>query len=73
MSTRSDHLAWCKARAAEYLAIGDARQAWLSFCADMAKHDETKGHDALRLGTMMQHGGMLSTVAQVRDFVQGFN
>jgi hypothetical protein len=40
--TRDEHLAWCKQRAHEYLAIGDIQNAVQSMLSDLQKHDETK-------------------------------
>ena len=38
--TRDQHLAWCKARAREYIEIGEIRQAVTSMMCDLAKHDD---------------------------------
>lgn len=70
---RSQHLAWCKQRAAEYLSAGDVDGAWLSFLSDMQKHDETRDHAALMLGMMQVMGGHLSTVETMRKWIEGFN
>lgn len=74
MSTRDQHLTWCKDRARQCLDREDVDGAWLSFCADMAKHVETKDHPSLNMGTMLKlMTGGLSTVAETRDFINGFN
>lgn len=70
---RDEHLKWAKDRAAEYLAIGAAGDAWTSFCSDMTKHPETAKHDGLHLGTLLNSTGLLSTVVEVREFIRGFN
>ena len=72
-STGAEHLQWCKDRAAQYLAIGDASEAWASFCSDMQKHDETRQHPALLDGTRLRLGGFLSTVDELRAFIAGLN
>lgn len=73
MSTRAEHLQWAKARAAKCLGRGDFEGAWSSFCADMMKHDETRGHSALQIGTMLKFTGGLSSVSSIREFIEGFN
>lgn len=70
---RHEHLSWCKDRALEYVETGDLVQAWVSMCNDLGKHEETVGHLAIELGTMMFVGGHLSTQLQMRDFIEGFN
>jgi hypothetical protein len=40
--TRAEHLAWCKARAHQYLAIGDIMNAVQSMMSDLQKHDEIR-------------------------------
>jgi hypothetical protein len=42
MRTREEHLAWCKARALEYLDQFEIANALTSFMSDMEKHEETK-------------------------------
>lgn len=70
----SDHLAWCKARAEQFLARGDHNGAWDSFVSDMAKHVSTREHPALLLGSAFKFmASGLSTIREVRDFIQGVN
>jgi len=40
--TRSEHIAWCKSRAREYLRRGDPVDAVASMVSDLTKHEETK-------------------------------
>ena len=70
---RQEHLQWCKDRALEYVEDGDVTQAFASFQSDMTKHEETQGHMALELGTMLLVSGNLSTPHQMREWVNGFN
>ena len=70
MSTRAEHLEWCKQRAREYIAAGDYLQAATSMLSDLSKHPETE-----RSG-----GGvcaMLMLTVHDREsasrFVEGFN
>lgn len=70
---RDEHLQWCKDRALEYVKIGDTRQALASMFSDLRKHEETKNHSAIELGTMLMFGGLLETPAEVEKFINGFN
>lgn len=72
MSTRAEHLAWCKQRALEYVDEGDLRQAFNSMVSDLGKHPETRAHPGMHLGLMLQMGGHLATAAQMREHIEGF-
>jgi len=73
MRTRDEHMAWCKARALEYLdaAIPDPGQAVASMLSDLRKHPGTAGVAEGPLGMM----GLLSAtgVHEARRFIEGFN
>ena len=71
-TTRSEHVAWCKQRALEYVNSGDLTNAFNSMCSDLDKHPATAGHAGIMLGTMQLMAGMLKTPAQMRDFIEGF-
>ena len=71
--TRAEHLEWCKQRALEYIDLGDATQAWASMASDLGKHEETRGHGAIKLGTMLIMAGHLSSAHKMRKFILGFN
>lgn len=73
--TRDEHLAWCKARALEYLnrPEPDVSGAVGSLIADLGKHTETAQHFAREMGVLLLMGGHLSTVQQARDFIEGCN
>lgn len=73
MTTRQDHLAWCKQRALEYVEHGDTAGALASMLSDLRKHDETKDHAAIELTGMLMLCGFLSTPADVRHHIEGFN
>ena len=64
---------WCKMRARQYLDNGDVNNAWASMASDLSKHPETANHSGLILGTMQVMGGMLSTVSEMRRFIEDFN
>jgi hypothetical protein len=70
---RKEHLEWCKTRALEYTEIGDLENAWASMASDIRKHEETKNHPAVELGTMLFMSGYLDTKAKMREFILGFN
>jgi hypothetical protein len=71
--TRSEHLQWAKDRALQYCDAGDTTNAFASIQSDMGKHPELERHMALEMGTMLLIGGHLSTPAQMRDWITGFN
>ena len=71
--TRAEHLQWAKDRALEYVDAGDVQNAFASMASDLNKHPETQGHAGLELGMMQLMAGMLSTPAQMRHFIEGFN
>ena len=70
---RQEHLEWCKTRALEYVDAGDVKQAFASFLSDMGKHDETSNHLALEMGMTMLLSGHLSSVEEMRKWIEGFN
>lgn len=72
-ATREEHLAWCKARALEYVDAGDVEQAFTSMVSDMRKHPQTAEHAALELFTSLHFGGHLTTQTAMRWFIKGFN
>ncbi len=67
--TRAEHLAWCKRRALEYLP-DDPDQAFASMASDLSKHDETRGHAAMKLGMMLLVSG---NMPDMRTFIEGVN
>ncbi len=71
---REEHLRWCKDRAIEYIDAGDTQQAFTSMCSDVEKHPETAHHKTTnQLGLMQLTGGMLSTPAEMRKWILGYN
>lgn len=71
--TRAEHLAWCKSRALEYIDKGQINEGLTSMMSDMAKHPETKAPalDQMTVGLMMI--GALSTRAEARRHIEGYN
>jgi hypothetical protein len=71
MTSRQEHLAWCKTRALEYVDEGDLVNAVTSMSSDMGKHPETGvNHSLVQLGMfyVIQHDE-----AGVRRWIEGFN
>lgn len=70
---RSEHLAWCKKRALEYVDAGDTEQAFASMGSDLNKHPDTRGHVGISLGVTLMMAGKLNSPAEMRKFIEGFN
>lgn len=73
MTTREEHLKWCKTRALEYLESGDIHNAIASMMSDLGKHPETQNHPAKGLGVQLQMlpGGLDYDGA--KKYIEGFN
>ena len=71
--TRAEHLQWAKARALEYVEVGDTVNAFASMASNLGKHEGTAGHMAIELGVKLLAIGQLSTPAAMREFINGFN
>jgi hypothetical protein len=72
VTTRAEHLAWCKERALEYVDRGDLQSALASMASDTSKHPETAGHSGNELGLMLMMTGNLSTAAEMRHHIEGY-
>lgn len=70
---RTEHLAWCKARALEYVEAGDLRSAFASMSSDLRKHPETADHSGTELGFLQMMSGGLSTKDEMRRWIEGYN
>ena len=71
--TRTEHLAWCKERALEYVDNNDLKQAFNSIMSDLGKHPETQSHMGIEMGLLMRMRGKLNSLEQMREFINGFN
>lgn len=71
MTTRTEHVEWAKSRAMEYVEAGDPSNALASLFSDLRKHPETTGHAAIELGGMLMLTGQLSTLPEVREWIEG--
>lgn len=67
----AEHVAWCKARALEYVDVGLLDQALASLFSDLRKHPATEDHAAMELGAMLAFAGHMHTGQQVREFIEG--
>lgn len=72
MTTRAEHLAWCKQRALVYADLGDVSQAMASLGSDLNKHPETRNHAAMELMMMLAVNGHLDAPGELRKFIEGF-
>lgn len=70
--TRKEHLEGAKKRALEHIEEGNLNNCWASFVSDLSKHEETRDHAALELGTIMLAGGHLSTKESLEKFINDF-
>lgn len=80
MTTRAEHLAFCKERALRELAYYQIHEpdracanAFASMGSDMSKHPETDCPKLMQLGMTMLMGGMLDTPDAMRRWIEGFN
>lgn len=71
--TREEHVEWCKSRALEYVDRNELVNALASMGSDLDKHEATKDHVAMRLGTQLMISGHLNTPEKMRSFILGFN
>lgn len=65
------HLAWCKARAREYMDKGDYANAFTSMMSDLNKHPDWQGGQLI--GTMMMLYVFDQSPDNVRRIIEGFN
>ncbi len=73
MTTRAEHLAWCKERALEYVERGDLVNAMASFASDMRKHRDTDTDTvAVLLGVEGTRCVMNADAAGMRRLIEGF-
>lgn len=68
MTTRAEHIRWCKKRALEYLP-GQPRGAINSMLSDLGKHEDTVGMQRLAFLLSM---AIEMTPEAVRKWVEGF-
>jgi hypothetical protein len=69
---RTEHLAWCKERAMEYVHQADYKNAVTSMLSDMDKHPETKLNNPF-LTVLGMKAAMSRDHKEVERFILGFN
>ena len=72
MTSRAEHLQWCKDRALEYADRGDVANALASMTSDLRKHPGTKDHDGMELMMMLAIAGQSERPGELRHFIEGF-
>lgn len=72
MTTRTEHLEWCKGRAIECLNTGSIHDAWASMVSDLQNHDETRDHAWIEIGTVQLFSGMTRTKEEMKSLIEGF-
>ena len=75
MTTRAEHLQFCKDRAMEYVKKGDLLNAVTSMMSDLEKHPETSTTQAALgiLGLLAMREARQGDRAGVIRYIQGFN
>lgn len=74
MTTRKEHMQWCKKRALEYVSAGDLMNAVASMTSDLGKHDETKDLANPSKGFLILDGRMKASEGDtqgVKDWITG--
>lgn len=74
MTTRTEHLTWCKERALEYVDTGRLDDALSSFMSDLRKHDDT-ADELAGFGPVFATEGISAVLAndkaKVRRLIEG--
>lgn len=73
LTTRAEHMAWCKQRALRYLNTPQWSESITSMMSDLGKHPDTANHAGIQLGMMLLMAGQLKTPDEMRKFIEGFN
>lgn len=73
MTTRREHMEWCKERALAYCDKGELQMAFSSMSADLQKHTETAGHVGTALGMRLLVSKQLDTTEKMKRYINGFN
>ena len=71
--TRSEHMAWCKQRALEYVEVDDPSQAVASMLSDLGKHEETAKVTRMGFALTMIDMDIHTDTAKARKWIEGFN
>jgi hypothetical protein len=71
--TRSEHLAWAKQRALEYLDAGDLKNAYASMVSDLSKHDDFRKPAYAMLNEIGMMYLKRHDAPGLRGWITGFN
>lgn len=71
MTTRKEHMDWCKQRAMELVEEGDYIIAVASMMSDLSKHEETQELGAT-MAPLAMHELLKATPESIRHFIDGF-
>ncbi|NTF16917.1 hypothetical protein G6L37_00560 [Agrobacterium rubi] len=71
MSTRAEHVRWCKQRALEYIDLGIPDKAMASMVSDMGKHPDTV--DAIREQLASGVAAAKAGSAAVKRWIENFS
>lgn len=69
--TRSEHIAWAKQRALEYVAAGKPAEAISSITSDLCKHEETQVPGVVTRGFEILAAGHPDMLREVRQLIEG--
>jgi hypothetical protein len=74
MTTREEHLRWCKDRALQLVESGDATAAVASMISDLGNWQGGALYDRSVFNALAMDGLMFrKTADQVRNWIEGFN
>jgi hypothetical protein len=73
MMTRTEHVAWAKARALNVLETGTVEDAYASMVSDLRQHPDLVQHAGIALGMALLMAGHLGTKAKMRDHIEGYH
>ena len=74
MTSRAEHLSWCKKRALEYVERGENRDALTSMIADLGKHPETQDlATAVGLEMILLRLGGMDSKEGTKKIIEDFN
>lgn len=72
MTTREEHLNWCKARALEILDSGDVQGAFASMTSDLGKWDGGPLYDPTTFAFLwMDAAKFRKTATEMRNWIEG--
>lgn len=74
MTTRSEHVEWCKTDALRYLeSTDDPASAFVVMAKNLDDHEETKNHSGIKIGVSLMVIGKLNNSLEMAQFIKGFH